>query len=477
MGGTGVKLKPASKGAAYIADFLVQQKVPYVFGLCGHGDLGMLDGLYDRQTEIKMISVHHEAIAAFMADGYFRIKQKPVATLSSCGPGSANMVAAIAGAFADSSAMLLITGNVPTTQWNRGPFQESGRFFQGDFITVLRSYVKRSFQPTRGEMLPLAMRQAFALMTNGRPGPVHLDVPLNLFVEPVDEGAAAREADWPTLDWKRPAGDPAAIAQAAKLLLEAERPVIVVGHGVELSNAEAALLAFAEAFYDSGGDHAVWQGNLRREASAPPGSDRAQRPIDGQWRLPQCGRDPGARHALRRPRHQRLVAGNDLQLPADQADSRRHRCQRDRPQLPAGNRDHWRCPTGPGTATCLQGRCRFTARPLVQPNRRLAEEVGSGNRGGEELRMRFPLLLRASLPTCAGWCRTMASCSPTWVVITTGWSRIGRRASRAPSCRPGASPRWALEWPADSAPSWQRRIVRSFPSAATAASPCGRAPC
>ena len=158
------------------------------------------------------------------------------------------MVAAIAGAFADSSAMLLITGNVPTSQWNRGPFQESGRYFQGDFITVLRSYVKRSFQPTRGEMLPLAMRQAFALMTNGRPGPVHLDVPLNIFVEPVDEAAAAREADWPTLNWERPAGDPAAIAKAAKLLLEAERPVIVAGHGVELSNAEAALLAFAEAF-------------------------------------------------------------------------------------------------------------------------------------------------------------------------------------------------------------------------------------
>ena len=248
MGGTGVKLQPTCKGAAYIADFLVQQKVPYVFGLCGHGDLGMLDGLYDRQNEIKMISVHHEAIAAFMADGYFRIKQKPVATLSSCGPGSANMVAAIAGAFADSSAMLLITGNVPTSQWNRGPFQESGRYFQGDFITVLRSYVKRSFQPTRGEMLPLAMRQAFALMTNGRPGPVHLDVPLNLFVEPVDEAAAAREADWPTLNWERPAGNPTAIAQAAKLLLEAERPVIVAGHGVELSRAEAALLAFAEAF-------------------------------------------------------------------------------------------------------------------------------------------------------------------------------------------------------------------------------------
>ena len=171
MSGTAVKLKPTSKGAAYIADFLVQQKVPYVFGLCGHGILGMLDGLYDRQQEIKTISVHHEAIAAFVADGYFRIAQKPVAIYTSCGPGSANLVPAIAAAFADSSAMLNITGNVPTQQWNRGPFQESGRYFQGDFVTVLRSYVKRSFQPTRGDMLPLAMRQAFALMTNGRPGP------------------------------------------------------------------------------------------------------------------------------------------------------------------------------------------------------------------------------------------------------------------------------------------------------------------
>jgi len=247
MSGTGAKLKPVSKGAAYIADFLVQQKVPYAFGVCGHGILGMLDGLYERQGEIKTVSVHHEAIAAFMADAYFRITQKPVATYTSCGPGSANLVLAIAAAVADSSAMLNITGNVPTGQWNRGPFQESGRYFQGDFINVMRPYVKRSFQPTRGDMLPLAMRQAFALMTNGRPGPVHLDVPLNVFVEPVDEAAAAREDNWGLLTWDRPAGDPAAIAKAAKMLLEAERPVIVSGHGVELSCAEAALMAFAEA--------------------------------------------------------------------------------------------------------------------------------------------------------------------------------------------------------------------------------------
>jgi len=239
-------LKQASKGAAYIADFLVQQKVPYLFGVCGHGILGLLDGLFDRQEDIKTISVHHEAVAGFMAEAYFRITQKPVATYTSCGPGSANLILAIAAAFADSSAMLNITGNVPTGQWNRGPFQETGKYFQGDFVNVLRPYVKRSFQPTRADMLPLALRQAFALMTNGRPGPVHIDVPLNVFVEPVEEHVSQPDNHWPLTEWSRPAADPASVDEAIRLLQRAARPVIVVGHGVELSGAEPELLMLAE---------------------------------------------------------------------------------------------------------------------------------------------------------------------------------------------------------------------------------------
>jgi acetolactate synthase-1/2/3 large subunit len=241
------RLKPASKGAAYIADFLIQQKVPYIFGVCGHGILGLLDGLFDRREEIKTISVHHESAAGFMAEAYFRITQKPAATFTSCGPGSANLILAIAAAFADSSAMLNITGNVPTNQWNRGPFQESGKYFQGDFVNVLRPYVKRSFQPTRADMLPLALRQAFALMTNGRPGPVNIDIPLNVFVELVDESVAQPDNHWPVTEWSRPAADPASVDEAIRLLQRAKRPVIVAGHGVELSGAEPELLMLADA--------------------------------------------------------------------------------------------------------------------------------------------------------------------------------------------------------------------------------------
>jgi acetolactate synthase-1/2/3 large subunit len=240
------RTRATSKGAAYIVDFLIEQGVPYAFGLCGHGNLGLLDGFFDRQNEIKVISVHHEAVAAFMADAWFRIRQTPVATFTSCGPGSANLILAVAAAFADSSAMLCLTGNVPTGQWNRGPFQETGRYFQGDFVNVMRPYVKRSFQPTRTDMLPLALRQAFALMTNGRPGPVQIDVPLNVFVEPVDPEVAARDSAWPEPAWKRPAATAEAIQEALEILQSAERPVIVAGHGVELSSGESELVRFAE---------------------------------------------------------------------------------------------------------------------------------------------------------------------------------------------------------------------------------------
>ena len=72
--------KPTETGAAYITEFLIQQRVPYAFGLCGHGILGLLDGLIERTDEIATISVHHEAIAAFMAEGYFRVAQRPVAS-------------------------------------------------------------------------------------------------------------------------------------------------------------------------------------------------------------------------------------------------------------------------------------------------------------------------------------------------------------------------------------------------------------
>jgi acetolactate synthase-1/2/3 large subunit len=232
-------------GAQVIVDYLIREKVPYAFGLCGHGNIQFIDALYGRSNEIKTISVHHETVAGFMADVYYRVSGQPTATFTSCGPGSANMPIALGNSYLDSVPFLAVTGNVPTSQFNRGAFQELYRHYQADFPSTVRAYCKRVFQPTRGEMVPLAVRQAWKTMVTGRPGPVVLDVPFDVFRE-----AAAEETPDPK-EWTaniscRCGADPEGVAKAVDLLLSAERPVILVGQGVKYGGAAADLLALAE---------------------------------------------------------------------------------------------------------------------------------------------------------------------------------------------------------------------------------------
>ena len=231
-------------GGEVIVEYLAREKVPYVFGLCGHGNVGLLDALYDRTDAIRTISTRHEQTAGHMADAYFRVAHRPVATLTSCGPGSANLPIALACAFMDSSAFLAITGNVPTSQFNRAAFQETYRHFQADFPSVIRPYVKRSWQPTRTDMLPTALRQAFATMLGGRPGPVNLDVPFNVFKEPADVDIPEPGA-WRAGISPRSGGDPEAIRRAVDLLRDARRPLIYIGHGVTLSEGSDELTTLA----------------------------------------------------------------------------------------------------------------------------------------------------------------------------------------------------------------------------------------
>jgi acetolactate synthase-1/2/3 large subunit len=230
------------KGAELIANFLVQERIPYVFGICGHGNIGLLDALYDVRDRVKLVAPRHEQTACHMADGYFRVRHRPVATLTSTGPGSANLIMALAVAQTDSSALLAITANVPTSQFNRGPFQELNRHNQADFPNVVRPVVKHSFQPTRVDMLPLALRQAVTAMTSGRPGPVNLDVPYNLFQETAE---VELEPAWGGVNLRRSGASPADVATATKMIGAAQRPVFFVGHGVTLSEAGPQLTEIA----------------------------------------------------------------------------------------------------------------------------------------------------------------------------------------------------------------------------------------
>jgi acetolactate synthase-1/2/3 large subunit len=226
------------KGGELIAEYLIKQKVPYLFGICGHGNVGILDPLHAVRDKLKLVSPRHEQCAGHMADGYFRVKHQPVATLTSTGPGSANLVMSLATALSDSSTFLAITSNVPTSQMNRAPFQEIYKHNQADFPSVIRPVVKRAFQPTRVDMLPLALRQAFDTMVTGRPGPVNIDVPYNVYQEEDDVEVPAPSH---VMGQHRPGASDADVSRVVSLLADAMRPVIFIGHGATLSEAGPEL--------------------------------------------------------------------------------------------------------------------------------------------------------------------------------------------------------------------------------------------
>jgi len=234
---------PKMKGGELIAEYLVQQKVPYVFGICGHGNVGILDALYQVRDKVQLISPRHEQCAGHMADAYFRVKHQPVATLTSTGPGSANMVMSLATALSDSSAFLAITANVPTSQANRAPFQELYKHNQSDFPAVLRPVVKRTFQPSRVDMLPLALRQSFDTMVTGRPGPVNLDIPYNVFQE---EDEVTLPPASHVFGSHRPGASEQDVAAALALLASSRRPVFFIGQGVSLAEAGPEVTALSQ---------------------------------------------------------------------------------------------------------------------------------------------------------------------------------------------------------------------------------------
>src|SRR5258708_19091812 len=253
-------------GAQVIVDYLIREKVPYAFGLCGHGNIQFIDALHERQSDIKTISVHHESVCGFMADAYSRVKGKPVATFPSCGRGWANLPIALAGAYLDSIPFLAITGNVPTSQFNRGAFQEMYRQGAADFPSTVRSICKRVFQPTRGEQVPQAVRQAWKTMVTGRPGPVVLDVPFDVFLESAAEETPKPE-EWSANISSRCGADPDGVKKAVDMLMKAERPVILVGQAVKYGGATAGLVPPSQQLQIP---HAQLLNSLPAIASHPP---------------------------------------------------------------------------------------------------------------------------------------------------------------------------------------------------------------
>ena len=229
-------------GGQIVAHALKEYGVEYVAGIPGHGIWSVTDALLDEDVNIPFIQVFHEQSAVHIADGYYRVTGRPMAAMTSIGAGASNTVIGMATAYTDSTSVLLITGGPPTHMRGHGLLQELERFTANDFPKIGEAMSKRHWTVHRVDELPFVMQRCFSSMLTGRPGPVHLEVPMDVQAESAD-------VDIHDLALRLPVGkaypDPAATAAAVEVLAGARRPVIVVGGGAITSNAAAEVLDLA----------------------------------------------------------------------------------------------------------------------------------------------------------------------------------------------------------------------------------------
>ncbi len=231
----------------YVADALLKAMeevgLKDVFGIPGSANLGLYEKIPDH--DVNVILMRHEQGAAHAADAYGRVKRKvPGVAFATSGPGATNLVTGIATAYMDSAPMIAITGQVPTTVMGRDAFQET------DVVGVTMPITKHNFLVRKPEQIPWFVKAAKIIAVTHRPGPVLLDIPRNFwnveieYYMPSDEEIL--KAFIPGYTPNPPPPDMQKVAMAAKLLAEAESPVILVGGGVWWSGATQEVLNLAE---------------------------------------------------------------------------------------------------------------------------------------------------------------------------------------------------------------------------------------
>ena len=225
-------------GAQLIWECLEREGVDLVFGYPG----GAILPAYDAMTEypqIHHVLTRHEQGATHMADGYARASGKVGVVIATSGPGATNLVTGLGTAMMDSVPIVCITGQVPTTALGGDAFQEI------DIVGVSESVTKHNYLVREVDDLPFVIKEAFHVARSGRPGPVLIDIPKDVQLASTDES-------WPESDLCLPGEavlelDPRDLDRARELIGAADRPVILAGHGILLSGAEAQVKALAES--------------------------------------------------------------------------------------------------------------------------------------------------------------------------------------------------------------------------------------
>ena len=223
--------------------YLEHRGVEHIFGLCGHTNIAVLTALTN--SPIKFINVRHEQIAAHAADAYARIRKKASVVLSHLGPGLTNAATGVANAALDSIPMVVIAGDVPSHFYGKHPHQEINLHADAAQWEVFRPFVKRAWRVERPDLFPQIIAKAFQLAESGRPGPVLVSVPMDIFSASIDVDLFERVKPH-TSELKKPALAEEVAKQIVVALGDAERPVIYAGGGVLIADASDELAAFAD---------------------------------------------------------------------------------------------------------------------------------------------------------------------------------------------------------------------------------------
>ena len=221
------------KGAKAVLELLEGQGVDVMFGYPGGVTIPLYDELLD--SSIHHVLVRHEQCAAHMADGYSRTTNKTGVCIATSGPGATNLVTGVATAYADSSPMMVLTGQVATAAIGNNAFQEA------DIFSLMMPITKHNYRVLKPSDLPEAIKRGMGIANSGRKGPVHIDLPVDVLRGEIDPAKLQENFPVPS-----PFEDLSQVLDAVKMLRDAERPVLLVGGGARWSNASGEVLKLAE---------------------------------------------------------------------------------------------------------------------------------------------------------------------------------------------------------------------------------------
>lgn len=229
--------------AEHLVEYLERRDVRHVFGLCGHTNIAVLSALAG--SSIEFVTVRHEQIASHAADAYARVTGKASVVLSHLSPGLTNCATGVANAALDCIPMVVIAGDIPTHYYGKHPHQEVNLHADAAQWEIFRPFVKRAWRVDRSELMAEILEKAFSLAENGQPGPVLVNVPMDIFSEPIPADSFNRIRD-NTRALRKPSIDDDTAREIVSKIAEARNPVAYVGGGILLARASEELRAFVE---------------------------------------------------------------------------------------------------------------------------------------------------------------------------------------------------------------------------------------